>query len=407
MPDINKLYQTRADLVAKARQYVEDHTGENGVMAAEDVTVYERMEEEISNVSASIKRQEKIDAREQVMNQPVRSAIVGRPGEFGSEKSGVNSEAYNQAFNRYLKCKEVPPSVRNDLEVGTAAEGGYLVPDEFERKLIESLDENNIFRRLATVIRTDNGTLKIPVVSSKGTAAWLDEEAAFTATDDVFTQVTLGAYKVGRLVKISDELLADSAFNMSNYLANSIGRSIGMKEEEAFLNGTGTTGTQPTGLLAATGGADTGVTAASETAITADELIDMQHSVKAPYRNKAVWIMNDATVKLIRKLKLTGTGEYLWQPSLVAGVPDRILGNPVYTSQYMPTAAAGKKVMLFGDMSYYWVADRGQRVLKRLNELYAANGQVGFLGWHRVDGKLVLNEAVKVLAMKAATQGGG
>lgn len=405
MPDINKLYQTRADLVAKARQYVEDHTGENGVMAAEDVTVYERMEEEISNVSASIKRQEKIDAREQVMNQPVRSAIVGRPGEFGSEKSGVNSEAYNQAFNRYLKCKEVPPSVRNDLEVGTAAEGGYLVPDEFERKLIESLDENNIFRRLATVIRTDNGTLKIPVVSSKGTAAWLDEEAAFTATDDVFTQVTLGAYKVGRLVKISDELLADSAFNMSNYLANSIGRSIGMKEEEAFLNGTGTTGTQPTGLLAATGGADTGVTAASETAITADELIDMQHSVKAPYRGKAVWIMNDATVKLIRKLKLTGTGEYLWQPSLVAGVPDRILGNPVYTSQYMPTAAAGKKVMVFGDMSYYWVADRGQRVLKRLNELYAANGQVGFLGWHRVDGKLVLGEAVKVLAMKATTGG--
>ncbi len=405
MPDINKLYQTRADLVAKARQYVEDHTGENGVMAAEDVTVYERMEEDISNISASIKRQEKIDAREQVMNQPVRSAIVDRPGEFGSEKSGVNSEAYNQAFNRYLKCKEVPLSVRNDLEVGTAAEGGYLVPDEFERKLIESLDENNIFRRLATVIRTDNGTLKIPVVSSKGTAAWLDEEAAFTATDDVFSQVTLGAYKVGRLVKISDELLADSAFNMSNYLANSIGRSIGMKEEEAFLNGTGATGTQPTGLLAATGGADTGVTAASETAITADELIDMQHSVKAPYRGKAVWIMNDATVKLIRKLKLTGTGEYLWQPSLVAGVPDRILGNPVYTSQYMPTAAAGKKVMLFGDMSYYWVADRGQRVLKRLNELYAANGQVGFLGWHRVDGKLVLGEAVKVLAMKATTGG--
>jgi len=110
--------------------------------------------------------------------------------------------------------------------------------------------------------------------------------------------------------------------------------------------------------------------------------------------------MNDATIKALRKLK-NGSGDYIWQPSITLGAPDRVLNRPVYTSQYMPAIASGAKTILFGDLSYYWVADREGRQFKRLNELYAATGQVGFLASERVDGKLILGEAVKVLTMKA------
>ena len=111
--------------------------------------------------------------------------------------------------------------------------------------------------------------------------------------------------------------------------------------------------------------------------------------------------MNDSTVKAIRKLK-NGNGDYLWQPSVTAGTPDTLLNRPVYTSSYMPAIAAGNKAILFGDLGYYWVADREGRSFKRLNELYAATGQVGFQSSERVDGKLVLAEAVKVLVQKSA-----
>ena len=143
------------------------------------------------------------------------------------------------------------------------------------------------------------------------------------------------------------------------------------------------------------------MTAAAVAAITADELIDLQHSLKSGYRRKACWIMNDACVKLLRKLK-DGNGQFLWQPGLLLGQPDTLLNQKVLTSNYMPLPAAGNKAILYGDYSYYWLADREGRSLQRLNELYAANDQVGFKITQRVDGRLILREAVKCLAMKTA-----
>ena len=155
-------------------------------------------------------------------------------------------------------------------------------------------------------------------------------------------------------------------------------------------------------MLAAAGGAETGVTAASATAVTADELMDLYYSLKSPYRKKSMWVLNDSTIKAIRKLK-DNNGQYLWQPSLTAGAPDMILGRPIKTSAYMPAIAAGAKTIAFGDFSYYWIADRQGRSFKRLNELFAASGQVGFLASQRVDGKMILAEAVKVLEQKGAS----
>ena len=199
------------------------------------------------------------------------------------------------------------------------------------------------------------------------------------------------------MIKVSEELLRDSVFDLPSYIAKEFARRIGAAEEEAFLTGNGTG--KPTGLLNATGGAQTGVTAAAQDAITFDEVIDLFYALRAPYRKNAVFITSDTTMKALRQLK-NGNGDYIWQPSIKAGTPDTILNRPVYTSVYMPQMAKGKKAMLFGDLSYYWIADRQGRSFKRLNELYAATGQVGFLASERVDGKLILPEAVKVLAMK-------
>ena len=397
-----ELREKRAKAWEAAKAFLDSHRNEKGVLSAEDDAAYTRMEQDITDLGKEIARLERQEALEQELSRPVSGPLTSRPGNSrnAEEKTGRASEEYRRFFWNVMRSKVPMPSLVNALEEGTDSEGGYLVPDEYERTLVEALEEENIFRQLAKVIQTSSGDRKIPVVATKGTASWIDEEGAYTESDDSFGQVSIGAYKLGTMIKVSEELLSDSVFDLESYISREFARRIGAKEEEAFFTGDGSG--KPLGILAATGGAETGVTAASSTAVTADELMDLFYSLKSPYRRNAVWVLNDSTIKAIRKLK-DNNGQYLWQPSLVAGTPDTILGRPVKTSAYMPAIAAGAKTVAFGDFSYYWIADRQGRSFKRLNELYAANGQVGFLGSQRVDGKMILPEAVKVLAQKAST----
>ena len=399
MNQILTMREKRANLWDAAKKYRDAHIGEDGTMSAEDAATYDRMVEDVDRMKTEVERLERQQAIDAELNQPIAKPLTGKPLQPGmDEKTGRATDSYRNAFWKAMRNKTVRPEVYNALEVGTDSEGGYLVPDEYEHTLIEALEEKNIFRRLAHVIHTSSGERKIPVSVSKGTAAWIDEEAAYPESDDSFGQVSISAYKLATMIKISEELLNDSVFNMPAYISKEFARRIGAAEEEAFFTGNGTG--KPLGILAATGGAQTGLTAASSTTVTFDEIIDLYYSLRAPYRQDAVFIMNDATIKALRKLK-NGSGDYIWQPSVTLGAPDRVLNRPVYTSQYMPMLAAGAKTILFGDLSYYWVADREGRQFKRLNELYAATGQVGFLASERVDGKLILGEAVQVLAMKA------
>ena len=177
---------------------------------------------------------------------------------------------------------------------------------------------------------------------------------------------------------------------------NEFARAFGIAEEEAFCVGTGTN--QPTGIFTAKGG-EVGVTSASGTAITADEVINLVYSLKSPYRRNAKFLMNDSTVSLLRKLK-DNNGAYLWQPSVQAGEPDKLLGYDLYTTPYAPTVATSTLPIAFGDFSNYWIGDRGARTVQRLNELYATNGQVGYVSTERVDGKVILSEGIKLLQMK-------
>ncbi len=399
MSNIMDLREKRAKAWDTAKAFLDAQRGADGLISAEAAASYDKMENDIMNLGkeiARLERQESIDAE---LNQPTSAPITNRPAQGQETKGGRASSEYRKAFWNAMRAKTPRYDVVNALQVGTDSEGGYLVPDEYERTLIQALEEQNIFRRLASVINTSSGDRKIPVVASKGTAAWVEEESAYTESDEAFTQVSIGAFKLATMIKVSEELLNDSVFNLETYIAREFGRRIGNKEEEAFLTGDGSG--KPVGLLDATGGAPVGVTSASATAITLDEVLDLFYSLKAPYRGKAQFILNDATVKAIRKLKDT-TGQYLWQPSIKEATPDTILNRPLQTSVYMPAIAAGDKVMAFGDFSYYWVADRQGRVFKRLNELFAATGQVGFIATQRVDGKLILPESVKLLQMKAA-----
>ena len=397
---ILELREKRAKAWEAAKAFLDSHRTDKGVLSAEDDAAYTRMEQEITDLGKEISRMERLEALDAQMKKPVNQPLTGKPMSSRTiERTGRASDEYRTSFWDMMRSKAPLPSVVNALQEGTDSEGGYLVPDEYEHTLVEALEEENVFRQLAKVIRTSSGDRKIPVVATKGTASWIDEEGAYTESDDSFGQVSIGAYKVGTMIKVSEELLNDSVFDLESYIAKEFARRIGAKEEEAFFTGDGSG--KPLGILAATGGAETGVTATSSTAVTSDELMDLFYSLKSPYRKKAVWVLNDSTIKAVRKLK-DSTGQYLWQPSLVAGTPDTLLGRPVKTSAYMPVIAAGAKTIAFGDFSYYWIADRQGRSFKRLNELYAATGQVGFLGSQRVDGKLVLSEAVKVLAQKAS-----
>lgn len=396
---ITELREKRANTWKAMEGFLDSHRNDQGVLSAEDDAIYTKMEKELETFTNEIKRMERKEAMEAELNKPVTAPLTAKPmnTKTEDEKSGRASNSYKKSFWNAMRAKTVRPDVADALRVGSDPEGGYLVPDEYEKTLVEGLEEENIFRKIAHVITTSSGDRKIPVVASKGTASWVDEEGLIPESDDTFTQVSIGAYKLGTTIKVSEELLNDSVFDLESYISKEFARRIGNREEDAFFNGDGVG--KPIGIFNATGGAEVGVTTASATAITADELIDLFYSLKAPYRKNAVWVLNDATIKAIRKLK-DNNGNYLWQPALTANTPDTILGRPVYTSTFVPTIAAGAKTIAFGDFSYYWVADRQSRSFKKLTELYAATGQVGFVATQRVDGKLILSEAIKVLAQK-------
>jgi len=404
---MKEMIERRKKLLNTMDGFLDTHKNANGVLSKEDDAVYAEMEVEFRQLTNEIQRMQRREEMEKEMDKPMSTPITEKPMNTPVDKpvkKGRASTAYNDAF--WKKTRErtgydvLSVELKNALQEGTDSEGGYLVPDEFENTLVESLTEENIVRSLAHVFTTSAGDRKIPIVTSKGTAAWSGEEQSYHESDDVFGQQSIGAHKVTTLIKVSEELLNDSAFNLEGYFTTEFARRIGNKEEEAFLLGDGDN--KPLGILAENGGAQIGVTAASATTITADEIIDLFYSLNSAYRKNAVWLLNDSTMKVIRKLK-DQSGQYLWQPALHEGGHETLLGKKIYTSPYFPEIASGSKSVAFGDFSFYWIGDRQGINFRRLNELYATTGQVGFIASKRLDGKLILPEAIKVIQQKGAT----
>lgn len=388
---ILELREARNKAWQGAKAFVDSKRDKDGLLSADDAATYADMEKKIKDYSAEIERMEQMEAMEAELSKPVNTPIVAKPMKAdGKEKAktGRASDEYREGMLKALRSNF--KQVSNVLQEGVDADGGYLVPEEYDNRLIDVLDEENIMRKLATKITT-SGEHKINIAATKPAASWIEEGGALTFGDATFDQILLDAHKLHVAIKVTEELLYDNAFGLENYIITQFGKALANAEEDAFLNGDGVG--KPLGLFAANGGGQVAETLTA--ALKADDIINLVYALKRPYRKSAAFIINDKNIAAIRKLK-DNNGAYIWQPSAQAGEPDRLFGYPLHTSAYAPESA-----IAFGDYKYYNIGDRGTRSFKQLVELFAGNGMIGYVAKERVDGKLILPEAVQILKLKA------
>ena len=372
-----------------AKAFLDSHRTEKGTLTAEDDATYSRMEQEIADLGKEIARLE----RQEALNKPVNKPLTSKPVTAAEKpaKTGRASDEYKTGMLQALRTNF--RQVSNILQEGVDADGGYLVPEEYDHRLIDVLNEENIMRKLGHKITT-SGEHKINIAATKPAAAWIEEGGALQFTDATFDQILLDAHKLHVAIKVTEELLYDNAFGLENYIIDQFGKALANAEEDAFLNGTGNG--QPLGLFAETGGGTLAKTVATP---KPEDVIDLIYALKRPYRKNASFIMNDAAVAAIRSFK-DNNGAFMWQPSCVAGEPDKLMGYDIYTSPFCPA-----NMMAFGDYNYYNIGDRGTRSFKQLTELFAGNGMIGFVAKERVDGKLILPEAVQILKVTGSSKG--
>ena len=400
--NIQELITKRAQAWEAAKNFLDSHRTEKGVLSAEDGETYDRMEKDITDLTKEIERLNRQKAIEDELAKPTARPLAGqpmKPEDNEPEKKGRYSHQY--AKDMLTAMRSNFRQVSNVLQEGTDADGGYLVPEEWDSRLIDVLDEENVMRGLATVITT-SGEHKINIAGTKPAAAWIEEGGALTFGDAKFDQKMLDAHKLHVAIKVTEELLYDNAFNLESYITTQFGKAIANAEEDAFLNGDGSG--KPYGIFDATKGGHVAVELAGTT-IKTDDILSLIYALKRPYRKNASFILNDSTLAAIRKLK-DNNGAYIWQPSYQAGEPDRICGYVAHTSAYCNGLEAGKSGIAFGDFSYYNIGDRGTRSFQELRELFAGNGMIGYVAKERVDGILVLPEAVQILKCGSAASPG-
>lgn len=395
MKKILEMIEKRNKAWEGAKAFLESKRDKDGLISEEDALIYDEMEQKVKNYTEEIERLQKMEAMEQELSKPINDAIVSKPMDRKEEeKKGRASDEYRKDMLKAIRSNF--KQVTNLLQEGVDTDGGYLVPEEYDNRLIDVLNENNIMRVLGTKITT-SGLHRITITATKPAALWVEEGGKIPFSDSTFGQITIDAFKLAVGVKVTNELLYDSMFPLESYIIEQFGKAMGNAEEDAFLNGDGKK--KPLGIFHQDGGAISDVTTTGGS-ISSDDIISLVYALGRPYRQKAKFIMNDQTIAVIRKLK-DGNGSYMWQPSIKEGEPDRLLGYPVFTSAYAPIVEAGKPAIAFGDFSYYNIADRGTRSIQELTELYAETDTTGFIAKERVDGKLILPEAVHLLTVKA------
>jgi HK97 family phage major capsid protein len=299
-----------------------------------------------------------------------------------------------KSFLHWIKTGD-KGAVKAALQEDTTTEGGYLVPEDLLKEIIAKRGEISIARACgARVIQTGLKVVDIPAENTKLTNFVLTaEEGAVDEAEPVFAQVQVTAYKYTRLIKVSDELLADNQTNLEAYLKSALGRAWGLTENAAFLTGTGTG--EPQGAVV---GSTLGKTAASTSAITAAEVMALYYSLGTPYRSGAAFVMNTSVEAAIRAL--TGN-PFLFLPT-PQGAFDSLMGHRVFNSASMDEIGASKKTILFGNWEYYALVERQGMIIQRNPYLYQANGQVGIFATVRTGGKVMQSEAFKHLAHPAS-----
>ncbi len=393
---INEKKQKRAAFIADMRAVNDRITSEKRSLTAEEATQISTIETDIAALDGEIRSLETTLGLQKRFANENSDPVPGAEGGQQKRNDPFASKEYRDAFASMALGRDFDARA---LNIGAAADGGSLVPTDFLKQLINDLRTHSVMRQLCRVIPLTN-TANIPNVTGHATATWDGEAIEATETKPQFGNKSLGAYKMNALVKASDELLSDSAIDVVSFLAGEFAEAFGLLEDSTLLAESRVNATKsPDSIVANLTGGQAKTTAAIGT-LTFDDLIDLEHAVKSVYRNNATFLMGDDTAKILRKLK-DNDGQYLWQNSTQAGQPDMIHGKAISFTDALGFTN-GKAAVLFGDFQRIWIADRGNIAMKRLNELYATSGQVGFLGFRRLDAVLTIANAMAKLTVKAS-----
>ena len=392
---IKQLRETRAKLITDAKALL----SKPGVIGKEDEQKFDAMMAEADQCTAEIERMERVIKAEQELDQRVMQR-AGREGisltdrklrdehqaEIFHRWMLVGMEGLNAEERQFMQTRHMPLIQAAQSTTGSA--GGFMIPQAFSDRLEIALKFYSGMLQNADVIETESGAaMPWPTVNDTAQkGAILAENATIPAQDVTFASVTLDAYMyTSKLIAVSWQLMQDAAFSVENLIADIAGERLGRIWNEHFTTGTGSS--QPNGVVTASTQGKVGTTGQTGSVIY-DDLIDLIYSVDKAYRQQAKFMMNDASVKIIRKLK-DANNLPLWQPSVQAGEPDSILGYPLVVNNDVATMAANAKSILFGDLKKYKIRRVRGMGLLRLNERYADALQVGFFAFGRADGDLI------------------
>ncbi len=412
--EIQTVIDKRARLWEESKQLPINAAKEGRAMTQEEADKFEKIDADIRALDKTIEAFNAVEKREkeQAAQHFEQREAEGKIWTSTSTADKGQERAYEQTYIQYLRSgiqalnpeqRQILQNVRgtNTQVVGTDSLGGYGVPDEWQPGIIEVMKDYSGILQVADVMYTSNGRKHYFLIEDDTTteAVQVAESAAFTIQDITQSQKELDTYKYGTLVKESYELMFDDAYNLAGTMQKRLGARFGRRLNTDCTTGDGSG--KPNGVVTAT---SAGKTAASATAITYLEILDLKHSIDPAYRNskKFGFMFNDAVLLYLKKL-VDSEGRPLWQPSYVAGHPSTIDGSPYWINQGMDSSInASSKLILCGDFDYYKIRISKEMEMRRLDELYAVNGQVGFMAWMRFDADLMDASAIKHLITAAS-----
>lgn len=392
MSKIIELKEKRAGLVIQMRSLIDTAEKAGRDLNADEQTKYAQLEADVDSIGKTIDRAEnlaKIEGDLRAQRDGGYRADVGD----GKNAKPRSTPEFKEAFASFIRTKGILSGLTakhlNVLQTNVDGDGGFLVPEDFEATIYTLLRQADPIRAAATVMVLSNDR-NMPVQTGKSQFSWIGENGAYPTTQPGVGRVVLSAHKLGGVIYVSDEMLQDSGSNVEQFITGDSVEGIRETESTAFVNGDGAA--KPLGIFQTTNVAGTTVqdftgAVSATAAITGDDLIETFHKLAPQYRVNATWLANDTLIKLIRKLK-GEDNQYLWQPGLQAGQPDRILGRPVAVSEFAPAPAVSTRSLAFGDMRQYIIADRLGLAMRRYDEVAALNGQVAFRVTKRTDGRL-------------------
>lgn len=405
--NLKRLLEQRANVVEQARELLERAESEGRALSGEAETTWQGHMDEVRRLDAQIKGiKDTLDAESVIEEARAYAAEAAQARGKGREKESSDADEF-RAFWRgergSTRTFYLPSNYSaRALEAGVDSEGGYSVAEQFARSLYVGLRDLSVVRRLGarTLVTNSGDTLRLPKVAThKSNSSIVDEEGTFSESDPAFGQVVLDAYKYGHLTLVSSELTEDTAVNLIDFIVEDGRVALAEAQNQDFLTGTGTS--QPNGIITAAAAGSNTTTLASASTVTADELFDIQHVLSRPYRAGAVWVMNDSTLKVIRKLK-DADNQYLWRPGLTAGAEDTLLGSPVYADPNVAEFAVNANVILYANFRGYVIRDVNGVEVRRSDEYKFDTDQVAWRFKVRSDGDLLDDNAVSLGVAAAA-----